>query len=242
MPSDFAQSHQRFSDRLGCPGTWWTSAERIDIAAQARNAEDCRLCAARKTVLSPHAVDGEHDRLPELSEPAVEAILAARRGQHPVEVVMDLSIENEDQIYVQPIINEDCDEVLALLKHPRTLATFSESDAHVAQDMGSSLPTHRLNYWVRERGEFTSEEAVRMLSFDNASAWALPDRGLVRTGYQTDLLLFDEAGIKPRVPIADNDLPGGSRRLVQKADGIAMTIANGTVSMRDGDPAGAGPL
>ena len=81
-----------------------------------------------------------------------------------------------------------------------------------------------------------------MLSFDNASAWALPDRGLVRTGYQTDLLLFDEAGIKPRVPIVDNDLPGGSRRLVQKADGIAMTIANGTVSMRDGDPAGGGPL
>ena len=165
--------------------------------------------------------------------------LAAERGQHPVEVIMDLSIDNEDQIYVQPIINESRDDVLEFLKHPRTLATFSDSGAHVAQEMGSSLPTHLLNYWVNERREFTLEEAVRMLTFDNASAWELPDRGLVRAGYKADLLLFDEATIKPQLPVVESDLPSGSRRLVQKAEGIVMTVVNGAVSMRDGESTGA---
>ena len=167
------------------------------------------------------------------------ADLAEERGQHPVEVIMDLSIANPDQIYVQPIINESRDDVLALLKHPRTLATFSDSGAHVAQEMGSSLPTHLIYYWVRDRGEFTLEEAVRMLSFDNACAWELPERGLIRAGYKADLLLFDESEIKPKVPTVDNDLPAGSRRLVQKAEGIVMTMVNGVVSMHDGESTGA---
>jgi|TARA_Y100000758_G_scaffold294812_1_gene252156 hypothetical protein len=74
--SNFAQSHQRLWDRLSRPGTWWTSAERIDIAAESRRARDCDLCAARQSALSPHSVEGEHDRLSALSEPAVEAIHA----------------------------------------------------------------------------------------------------------------------------------------------------------------------
>ena len=118
-------------------------------------------------------------------------------------------------------------------------STFSDSGAHVCQEMGSSLPTHLINYWVRDRGEFTLEEAVRMLSFDNACAWELPERGLIRAGYKADLLLFDESEIKPKVPTVDNDLPAGSRRLVQKAEGIVMTMVNGVVSMHDGESTGA---
>jgi len=74
-----------------------------------------------------------------------------------------------------------------------------------------------LSYWVRKRQQFTLEEAVRMLTFDNASAWELPARGLLRTGYVADLVVFDDAKIKPRLPTVEPDLPGGARRLVQKA-------------------------
>ena len=50
--------------------------------------------------------------------------------------------------------------------------------------------------------------------------------------------MFDEAGIRPQLPTVESDLPGGSRRLVQKADGIAATVVNGKVSMRDGESTG----
>ena len=169
------------------------------------------------------------------------ADLSKARGQGPVEVMMDLIIENEDLAFVQPLVNEKPDDVLGMLKNPRTLATFSDSGAHVCQEMGSSLQTHMLSYWVRQREAFTLEEAVRKLTFDNASAWEMHDRGLIRTGMNADIVVFDADAIQPRLPTVETDLPGGARRLVQKADGIAATIVNGAVTLEHGEATGALP-
>jgi N-acyl-D-amino-acid deacylase len=160
--------------------------------------------------------------------------LARESGRHPVAVMLDLMIADENQVFVQPLVNERPDDVLGMLRHPWTLATFSDSGAHVCQEMGSSLQTHLLSYWVRKRGAFTLEQAVRKLTFDNAAAWELNDRGLVRTGFAADLLVFDEHAIRPAMPVVEADLPGGARRLVQKAEGIAATIVNGQVAFRNG--------
>jgi N-acyl-D-amino-acid deacylase len=170
-------------------------------------------------------------------DPSVAA-LARQRGQNPVEIIIDLALEDDNRVFVQPLVNEAPGDVLGILKHPRTLATFSDSGAHVCQEMGSSLQTHLLSYWVRTKQQFTLEEAIRMLTFDNAAAWELPDRGLVRTGYAADLVVFDERHIKPRLPTVEQDLPGGARRLVQKADGIAATIVNGVVALENGEATG----
>ena len=169
------------------------------------------------------------------------AEIAERRGEHPVGAMIDLMIEDEDRIFVQPLVNETPEAVGGMLRHPRALATFSDSGAHVCQEMGSSLQTHMLSYWVRDKQAFSLEEAVRMLTFDNASAWELPDRGLVRRGWAADLVLFDEARVKPRLPTVETDLPGGARRLVQKADGIAATIVNGAVTLENGEATGETP-
>jgi N-acyl-D-amino-acid deacylase len=166
-------------------------------------------------------------------DPTVES-LARERGKHPVEVMLDLMLANEDQVFVQPLVNEERDDVLDMLRHPWTLTTFSDSGAHVCQEMGSSLQTHMLSYWVRTKQAFTLEQAVRKLSFDNAAAWELNDRGLVRTGFAADLVLFDERTVRPGMPVVESDLPGGARRLVQKAEGIAATIVNGTVAFENG--------
>ena len=167
--------------------------------------------------------------------------LARRRNQHPVEVMLDLIIEDADQLFVQPLVNETPEEVLGMLQHPRTLATFSDSGAHVCQEMGSSLQTHLLSYWVRKREMFTLEEAVRMVTFDNASAFELTGLGLLRPGYRADLVVFDEDTIKPKLPTVEADLPGGSRRLVQKAEGIAATVVSGVPTFLDGEFTGHYP-
>jgi N-acyl-D-aspartate/D-glutamate deacylase len=174
------------------------------------------------------------------NDPTV-AQLAAARGQHPVEVMIDLALANDNQVFVQPLVNEHPDHVLGMLRHPRTLATFSDSGAHVCQEMGSSLQTHMLSYWVRAKQAFTLEQAVRKLSFDNAAAWGLTDRGLLKAGYRADLVLFDEARVRPAMPTVEADLPGGARRLVQKAEGIAATIVNGEVTLENGKPTGRLP-
>ena len=49
-------------------------------------------------------------------DPTVDQ-LAKARGQHPVEVMIDLSLADENQVYVQPLVNETPDDVLGILKH-----------------------------------------------------------------------------------------------------------------------------
>ena len=98
-----------------------------------------------------------------------------------------------------------------------------------------------LNYWVREKNEFTLEQAVRKMTYDIASFWGLHDRGLVRRGKVADLVIFDADTVAPRMPTLEHDLPGGAPRLKQKADGILATIVAGEVLMRNNEHTGALP-
>lgn len=61
--------------RLAAPGTWWTGAERLAIAAEVRAAFDCPMCHARNVALSPYADAGTHPRATELlPQEAVDAV------------------------------------------------------------------------------------------------------------------------------------------------------------------------
>ena len=71
---DLRDAHERAWRRLARPGTWWTGAERVAIAAEVRAARDCALCEERKRALSPASVDGAHEAVAELPAAAVEVI------------------------------------------------------------------------------------------------------------------------------------------------------------------------
>jgi N-acyl-D-aspartate/D-glutamate deacylase len=107
--------------------------------------------------------------------------------------------------------------------------------------MDSSIQTHLLGHWVRERQEFTLEQAIRKITFDLASFWGLTGRGLLREGNFADVVVFDPATVAPQMPTLEYDLPGGARRLKQKAVGIKSTIVNGEVLLRDNEHTGALP-
>ncbi|MFN5266258.1 MAG: N-acyl-D-amino-acid deacylase family protein [Burkholderiales bacterium] len=164
--------------------------------------------------------------------------LAVESGKHPVDLMIELCLTNNDQIFVQPIVNESREDLKTLLGHEQILATFSDSGAHVAQEMGSSLQTHFLHYWVNQAKAFTLEAAVKKLSHDNARAFGLAQRGMLKEGYWADILLFEEERIRPCVPVVENDLPAGARRLVQKAEGIRRVFVNGAESFIDGESTG----
>jgi N-acyl-D-amino-acid deacylase len=170
------------------------------------------------------------------------AEVARERGQHPAETMIDLALEKDlDLFFLQPIANEDQDCALELMRHPRTVTTFSDSGAHVSQLMDSSLQTHLLSHWVRARQAFTLEEAVRMLTLVPATLWGFADRGLIREGLAADLVVFDPDTIAAEMPEVVDDLPAGARRLIQRTRGIAATVVNGEVLLRDGKHTGALP-
>jgi N-acyl-D-aspartate/D-glutamate deacylase len=171
------------------------------------------------------------------------AQVAAKRGVDPVECMMDLAVESDfNQLFMQfdiSTVPKNDTEALATLRHPRTVMTFSDSGAHVSLIMDSSIHTHLLAYWVREKQAISLEEGVKMISLTPAVAWGFTDRGLLRTGAIADINVFDPATIAPQMPTIENDLPTGARRLKQKSAGILATVIAGKVAFRNGDHTGA---
>ena len=170
------------------------------------------------------------------------AEVARERGQHPAATMIDLALEKDlDLFFLQPVANEDQDAALELMRHPRCVTTFSDSGAHVSQLMDSSLQTHLLSHWVRTKRAFTLEQAVRMITLVPATLCGFADRGLIREGMAADLMVFDPDTIAAEMPEVVDDLPAGARRLVQRTRGIAATVVNGEVLLRDGKHTGALP-
>lgn len=199
---------------------------RVAIGAEVRR-PDYNWLFAMDTASGPHRSIAE---------------IAHERHLDPVEAMIELALEKDlDQFFLQPIANEDQDHVLEMMRHPRSVVTFSDSGAHVSQIMDSSLQTHVLSHWVREKQALTLEEGVRMLSFEPASNWGLASRGLLRPGFAADITIFDPERIAPEMPEVATDLPAGAKRLKQRATGIAATIVNGEVVLRDGEHTGALP-
>ena len=168
--------------------------------------------------------------------------IADEAGKDPVDCFIELALaKNLHQFFLQPLANENQDHVLEMMRHPRSVVTFSDSGAHVSQIMDSSLQTHVLSHWVRDKHEFSLEEAIRMLTFVPASNWGLQNRGLLRTGMAADVIVFDPEKIAPMLPTLDHDLPAGARRLKQKATGLKTTIVNGQVLLKNNEHTGALP-
>jgi N-acyl-D-aspartate/D-glutamate deacylase len=167
------------------------------------------------------------------------AELARQKNTHPVDLMIDMALERDMKFFmIQPIANEDQAEALELMKHPRSVVTFSDSGAHVSQIMDSSLQTHLLSHWVREKQAFTLEEAVKLITNDTATQFGFHDRGLLREGLAADIVVFDPDTVGPHLPEVVCDLPAGAKRLRQKCDGMHATIVNGQVLLRDNEPTG----
>ncbi len=168
--------------------------------------------------------------------------VAAARGVAPAEAMIDLALEHDLKLFFrQPFVNHDLDAALELMKHPDSVITFSDSGAHVSQIMDSSLQTHLLSHWVRDKQAFTLEEAVRQITYDTATRWSFHDRGLLRVGMAADLNVFDAQAIAPSMPEVVTDLPAGAKRLKQTCEGIKATLVAGEVVMEDGVHTGALP-
>jgi N-acyl-D-amino-acid deacylase len=170
------------------------------------------------------------------------AQIAAEQNKDPVEVIIDLALENHlHRFFLQPLTNENQDDVLEIMRHPRSVVTFSDSGAHVSQIMDSSLQTHLLAHWVREKQALTLEQAVRMLTFVQASYWGFTGRGLLREGMCADIVVFNPDTVMPQMPEIAYDLPAGARRLKQKSAGMLATVVNGEVLLRNNEHTGALP-
>lgn len=142
-----------------------------------------------------------------------ESILDISRlvGKHPIDIAFDLLIEEEGNVSivyyhmsdvdVETVIQSDLSLIISDSlgcetgkPHPRTYGTFPKFFAD----------------YVRKKKLLTLEQAVRKVTSYPAGRFNLGKRGLIKTGFQADLTLFDPAMIESKSSFENpKNLPDG---------------------------------
>jgi N-acyl-D-aspartate/D-glutamate deacylase len=182
--------------------------------------------------------------------PASESLVAVAEntGVTPAELLYEWQLRDGGrQMFNVPILNYAAgsfEPLREMLEHPNAVLGLGDGGAHVAIICDASISTTMLTHWTRDRTRgprLPLELVVRRQTSDTARLYGLLDRGRIAPGYRADLNLIDYDRLRVHVPTVAYDLPGGARRIVQKADGYAATIVAGQVVAREGEPTGALP-
>lgn len=187
---------------------------------------------------------------PNYEPPAESSVGAQARSLNltPEEVAYDLMMNGGDgrgMLYntLGNFYNGSLDTVHDLITHPDTVMGLGDGGAHYAAICDASYPTFLLTYWTRDRAgpKLSIPQAIRALTSRPAETMGLRDRGRIAPGYKADINIIDLEALRLHAPHIRYDLPGGGRRLDQKATGFVATIVSGKVIRRTDNATGARP-
>lgn len=169
-------------------------------------------------------------------------VAAREHGRHPIDFLLQLALDDGFETQVATAMaNADDDGMAAQLREPGVMIGASDAGAHVQYNTDSCYAVWTLQHWVRERGVLTIEQAIKMLTADQADLFGFRDRGRVQRGLAADLVVFDPDRVGTTGVRYVRDQPAGGTRLVTDAAGVVASVVNGVVATRDGSPTGARP-
>lgn len=156
------------------------------------------------------------------------AEIAAMRRSDVVDAFCDTVLDDDlEGQWGALVLNVDEDVMAMMMRHPASVLALSDAGAHMDTLCDQGFTTWLLGHWVRERGTFALEEAVRLVTSVPADRYGLRGRGRLAPGHAADLVLFDPARVGTRKTEMVHDLPQRQRRLLQGADGVEWVFVNG---------------
>jgi N-acyl-D-amino-acid deacylase len=241
----FGLQHRTFFDRAAAWGALAGLSLDERLAALADNTRRADLLAAAEANTPPLDWNGVFvltaDSVDYAADPTTSlAHLADKAGETIPEAFVRISLETEGRaLFNFPFLNQRMDAVEELLDHPRMAIGLGDSGAHVGLIMDASLPTWFLLHWVRDRGKYSIEDAIRRMTSDTAQLFGVTERGELRPGAFADVNVLDLDKLALHLPEYVHDFPAGAGRYVQRAEGYRTTVVNGSVFVVDGETTGA---
>ncbi len=201
------------------------------------------------------AMTRQYDVMFELSEPPCYepapgssiADRAEREGRPAAEVAYDMLLENDGKGMLYVAFGNwpanSLDHMFAFFDDPHSVMGLGDGGAHYGLICDSSYPTFVLAHWARDREgrKLSIQQAVRAMTSHPAGIIGLKDRGIIAPGYKADINIIDFENVTLHAPEIVDDLPGGGRRLTQKASGYRYMLVSGKVITRDDQPTGVLP-
>jgi N-acyl-D-amino-acid deacylase len=156
------------------------------------------------------------------------AEVAARQGQDPVDVLMDIVHRGNASILCTSMQESDLE---AFLRDPSVMIG-SDGGIKIAHPRGAGAYPRVLGRYVRERRVIPLEAAIHKMTGQPAQRLGLRDRGLLAPGMKADLVVFDPARVIDRSTAAEPQAP---------PEGIEYVFVNGEAVVDGGQPTRARP-
>lgn len=182
-------------------------------------------------------------------EPAPDSSIAARaarEGRPPEDLAYDLLLKDEGKAKLLVAISnyvDGLDHLCDFFEDPFAVMGQGDGGAHYGLICDSSYPTFVLAHWARDRNgrRLSLADAVRAMSAIPAQVIGFKDRGVLSPGFKADINVIDLDELALDAPTIVDDLPGGGRRLDQKARGYRHTIVSGVPIVKNDRHTGALP-
>jgi N-acyl-D-aspartate/D-glutamate deacylase len=164
---------------------------------------------------------------------------AEAMGVSPESLAYDLLLQDGGRNYLLVAFGnypeDTLDHLFRFYDNPDAVMGLGDGGAHYGLIVDSTYPTFVLQHWARDRKgrKLSLAQAVKAMTSQPASVIGFDDRGVIAPGKKADLNVIDHAAIRMDVPRVVSDLPGGGRRLDQKAHGYRYTIVSGEVIVKD---------
>ncbi|KXH70063.1 MAG: hypothetical protein AM326_04585 [Candidatus Thorarchaeota archaeon SMTZ-45] len=172
--------------------------------------------------------------------------IASLRGQEPIDVYLDLIVEEDGN--ASALFNYiDEEDIRALLRHPLMMVC---SDGNAVAPYGAlgkiqgywpcsygEYP-YILERYVREEGVLTLQEAIRKMTSFPAQKLGLRDRGQIREGMWADIVIFDFDRIRDRATCRFPYTFPLSNYPHKYPEGIEFVLVNGQIVVIKGEHKG----
>jgi N-acyl-D-amino-acid deacylase len=150
-----------------------------------------------------------------------------------IQTILDLQAQGGAQMVYHSMGAKDVERIM------RYANTAVASDGGI-REFGEGVPHPRsygtnarvLAEYVRRRHVIALEDAIRRMTSLPARTFGFRDRGLLREGYQADLVMFDPATVEDKATY---------QKPHQFSAGFGLVLVNGQVVVEDGKLTGARP-
>ncbi|PJK28960.1 N-acyl-D-amino-acid deacylase family protein [Minwuia thermotolerans] len=162
------------------------------------------------------------------------ALAGEKMGKHPVDVMLDMAVEEdlETEFFAAPP-NGKLEYLKEIVDDPYVLFGVSDGGAHTKFLTAGRYPTETICKIVRDNGMITLEEAHWRLAALPAQLAGFTGRGTLTLGAPADIIAYDYENLKVLPDEIVHDLPGGEWRRIQRASGYRYVLVNGEVTIKD---------
>ena len=171
------------------------------------------------------------------------ADLVAEKGGHPSDVLADFVLANDCRpgLVAKGMANASADGIAHFWQDPVVLVSSSDAGAHAQMLCASGDTTLLLTRHVRERGDFTLEDAVHRVTGRQTEVFGFSGRGVLAVGNVADVNVFALNELTYGDDEFVHDLPAGGSRLRRPTGNYRATFVAGTLVQEMGKATGALP-